>query len=142
MLLFKTDNTLASHFGFDVLIKRRAEDALEKISESGLLSDMEKVLEHYSKNEKTYGKKLMIARNSSVIHMPRNELRAVVSQSRSYSSIIKFNQNDEIEIKNKNDVNNLFKLLNDQILVSEITSRVYDTESKNEIVNESNLLDS
>ena len=139
MLLFKNDNTLASHFGFDVLIKRRAEETLKKISDSGLLSDMEKVLEHYSKNEKTYGKKLMIARNSRVIHISRNELKAVVSQSRSYSRIIKFNQNDEIEIKNKKDVDNLFKLLNDQILVSEITSIVYDTASKNEILSEKTI---
>ena len=135
-LLFKSDSTLASLFGFDILIKRKAEDTLNTLSESGLLSNMDKIVEHYSKNEKRYGKKLMLARDSPVFKIPRSQLKTIVTQSISYSSVIKFNQNNEIEINSKNDVNNLLKLLNDEILISEITNRVYDATAKNEIIDE------
>lgn len=64
--------------------------------------------------------------------MNREEILRRVSINDTYNKIIKI-ENGKIKIESEKDFDNFMKLLNDDILISNITNTTYDTTAKTEI---------
>ena len=120
---------LQSKFGFEKYIRQEAMQAIDIIVETGLITDSEILLKYSSKEKLTNAKKLMKAKNSPVLLIEKTELINRIGRHTRYSSMIKI-KNKRIQLKSEKDVNSFIKLLNDDIVRSELTEAEYDSVSK------------
>lgn len=137
-ILFKKVGALQSKFGFDTVIEQKADKALNAILDTGFISNPDK-LQEYRDSMPAIAKKLMRAENSVILTLPWDYLKSAIEKSQSYGNRIRFGEDGKIRVTSKEDMTNLLKLLNDQIVRSEITDNLYDAKSKETL--ESNLAD-
>ena len=95
-----------------------------------MLEETDKVNNFF--NDYKFKKKLVKIKGSKVLKMNREEILRRVSTDNIYNKIIKI-ENEKIKIESKKDFNNFMKLLNDDILISNITNTTYDTTAKTEM---------
>lgn len=120
---------LESKFGFDKVVRKKAKDTIEMITEAGFVSNIEVLVQASEDSKLTIAKKLMHASNMPVIKMEKEELIKRVCDHPRYSKVLKID-NGSIKIENKTDIKNFLKLLNDDIVKSELTDVEYDSVSK------------
>ena len=123
---------LQNKFGFEKYIRQEARFAIDIIVETGIVTDPEILVRFSSKEKLTNAKKLMKAKNSPVLRIEKTELINRIGRHSRYSSMIRID-NDEIQLGSEKDVNSFIKLLNDDIVRSELTETEYDSISKREL---------
>lgn len=120
---------LQTSFGFDKYIRSEAEKTISIISELDIVSDTEKIFAFSDKQKLTNAKKLLKAKNSPVLNMKKDELINSLKKHPRYKDKFHF-ENNKILINSQKDVNELIKMLNDDIVRSELTNREYDSSTK------------
>lgn len=120
---------LQTSFGFDKYIRSEAEKTISIISELDIVSDTEKIFAFSDKQKLTNAKKLLKAKNSPVLNMKKDELINGLKKHPRYKDKFKF-KDKKIVINSQKDVNELIKMLNDDIVRSELTNREYDSSTK------------
>jgi|GEM_PF-5747526 len=116
-------------FGFNKFIELTAKPALDFLESTKLLSDFEK-FKTYVYSPKRLGKlKKLMSVDSAILAMEKPKLLEAVKNHHIYCSRIKI-ENDEIVIKNNNDIDNVIVLLSDGILTSTITNFDYSVDVK------------
>ena len=123
---------LQNKFGFEKYIRQEARFAIDIIVETGIVTDPEILVRFSSKEKLTNAKKLMKAKNSPVLRIEKTELINRIGRHSRYSSMIRID-NGEIQLGSEKDVNSFIKLLNDDIVRSELTETEYDSISKREL---------
>lgn len=78
----------------------------------------------------TFAKKLMRAKDSPVFSLSKEKLMLNVKNSKAYTKLI---NNDEFVIDTKDKARKFVGMLNDQLLVSELTGEIYDASVKKKI---------
>lgn len=121
---------LEKKFGFERYVRSEAKETIRRIEELKLVSDLSKIESYESKDKLTYARKLMKVKNSPVLHMTKERLISKIGQISRYRNTITV-ENEKIVIKTQKDVVNLLKLLNDDILKSELTEEEYESSTKN-----------
>lgn len=122
-------NLLQKYFGFDEYIRSEAKKAIDIIDELDIVSDMSKVFAFESKEQLTNAKKLLKAKNSPVLKMEKKELISKLIKHPRYKEKFHF-ENDKIVINSQKEVNEFIKMLNDDIVRSELTNSEYDSSNK------------
>ncbi|WP_042706681.1 DUF4868 domain-containing protein [Methanomicrobium mobile] len=120
---------LQSRFGFEQYVRKEAMETINLIVQAGLIKNPKKLLEFSEKEELTNATKLMKAKKSPVFRIEKTELFNRIVHHHIYKSKINI-ENDEIQLKLKDDIDNFLKLLNDDFLKSELTQAEYDSVSK------------
>lgn len=120
---------LQKSFGFDSHIRSEAEKTIQLIDELGVVSDTEKIMAFGDKETLSNAKKLMKAKNSPVLKMEKKDLLMKLRKHPRYKDKFKI-QNNQILINSQRDAGEFIKMLNDDILRSELTDREYDSPSK------------
>lgn len=120
---------LQTSFGFDKYIRNEAEKTISIISELDIVSDTEKIFAFSDKQKLTNAKKLLKAKNSPVLNMEKDELINGLKKHPRYKDKFQF-KDKKIVINSQKDVNELIKMLNDDIVRSELTNREYDSSTK------------
>ena len=120
---------LQTSFGFDKYICNEAEKTISIISELDIVSDTEKIFAFSDKQKLTNAKKLLKAKNSPVLNMEKDELINGLKKHPRYKDKFQF-KDKKIVINSQKDVNELIKMLNDDIVRSELTNREYDSSTK------------
>ena len=87
---------------------------------------MEKFFALESKQKLTNAKKLLKARNSSVLTMDRKTLLDRLKAHSRYSAMFAF-EDDHVVINSQKDAATFIKMLNDDIVRSELTGQEYDS---------------
>ena len=113
----------------DFYVRREAQAAVEYIINAGLLSNSDKLVSYISKDKLTNEKKMMKAKNSPVLKIDKSELIARIRNHSWYKNMIKI-ENNEIIVNSEKEVGQFVKLLNDDILKSELTDVEYDSPAK------------
>ena len=120
---------LQKSFGFDRYIRGEAAKTIQLIDELDIVSDTGKITAFGDKETLSNAKKLLQAKSSPVLKMKKRDLLTRIKKHPRYKDKFKI-QNNKIIITSQKDAGEFIKLLNDDILRSELTGREYDSLSK------------
>ena len=124
----KTD-LMQKFFGFDQYIKEAAERTIGNIKQMSLVKDTTKLEELLGKDRLTDAKKLMSAENSPVFGMDQSILCERLKKHSRYKDKFQYDDN-MIIIETQKAASDFLKMLNDDIVKSELTDQEYDSHSK------------
>lgn len=112
---------LQNDFNYKEYVQAEAKKTLKTIKNLNIL-DNTKTLEKYIDGEQiTSAKKMMRAANSKVLKLDKKVLFERIKKSTYYKDKIKFNkEKDKILVTNRYDVRYFLRLINDEVLYSEI----------------------
>lgn len=120
---------LQNTFGFERYIRAEAAKTIAAIEAIDLVEGIDKFLAFENKEKLTNAKKLMKAKNSPVLNIPRDELLRRIKVHGRYKDKFII-ENEKIHIKSQKDANEFVKMLNDDIVRSELTNQEYDSIRK------------
>ena len=119
-------------FGFDQYIKKKAQKTIDKIKSMDLLKDIAKLEAFLQKEKLTEAKKLMKAKDSPIFSMKPSELIPKLKKHSWYKDKFDYKDN-KIVIKSQKAASAFIKMLNDDIVKSELTNQKYDSHSKEKL---------
>lgn len=94
-----------------------------------IVLSLEKFVAFENKSKLTNAKKLLKAKNSPVLQMKKNDLLENLKKHSRYKTMFKFEE-DHIVISSQKEAAAFIKMLNDDIVRSELTGKEYDSSSK------------
>ena len=116
-------------FGFEQYIRAGAQKTIEIIRNLNIVDSLEKFVAFENKSKLTNAKKLLKAKNSPVLQMKKNDLLENLKKHSRYKTMFKFEE-DHIVISSQKEAAAFIKMLNDDIVRSELTGKEYDSSSK------------
>lgn len=116
-------------FGFEQYIRAGAQKTIEIIRDLDIVDSLEKFVAFENKSKLTNAKKLLKAKNSPVLQMKKNDLLENLKKHSRYKTMFKFEE-DHIVISSQKEASAFIKMLNDDIVRSELTGKEYDSSSK------------
>ena len=116
-------------FGFEQYIRAGAQKTIEIIRDMDIVDSLEKFVAFENKSKLTNAKKLLKAKNSPVLQMKKNDLLENLKKHSRYKTMFKFEE-DHIVISSQKEAAAFIKMLNDDIVRSELTGKEYDSSSK------------
>lgn len=122
-------NLMQQYFGFEEYVRSAAQETIEIICDLDILKGVEKLTAFENNSRLTNAKKLMKAKNSSVLRMDKKDLLGRLKIRSRYKTMFKF-EDDYIVISSQKDVGNFIKMVNDDIVRSDLTGNEYDSSSK------------
>ena len=120
---------MQQYFGFEEYVRSAAQETIEIIRDLDILKGVEKLTAFENNSRLTNAKKLMKAKNSSVLRMDKKDLLGRLKVHSRYKSMFKF-EDDYIVISSQKDVGYFIKMVNDDIVRSDLTGNEYDSSSK------------
>ncbi len=124
---------MQNSFGFQDYIRNRAIQSIDKIEETGIVSNVDKLRDYVNRSNGKicYSKKLMRIADSRVLKMTPDNLWENIHKSSRWNGKIK-EENGKFVLDTYKDVENLIDLLDERYTRSEITNTEYDTDVKKE----------
>lgn len=122
-------NLLQRFFGFEQYIRAGAQKTIEIIGSMDIVTGLEKFIALENKSRLTNAKKLLKAKNSPVLKMEKAVLVDRLKKHSRYKTMFKF-EDDHIVINSQKDAAAFIKMVNDDIVRSELTGQEYDSSSK------------
>lgn len=120
---------LQRFFGFEQYIRAGAQKTIEIIGSMDIVTGLEKFIALENKSRLTNAKKLLKAKNSPVLKMEKDVLVGRLKNHSRYKTMFKF-EGDHIVIDSQKDAAAFIKMVNDDIVRSELTGQEYDSSSK------------
>ena len=120
---------MQNKFGYDVVIRNEAQNTIDHIVELGMVSNPEKLLMFAENKKLTNAKKLMKAKTSPILHMEKNGLIRRIQLHERYKDMVTI-KDGKIVTNTIKDIQAFLKLLNDDIVKSELSDVEYDSSSK------------
>ncbi len=134
-ILTRNIDLLQKYYGFEDLIRQKAENTINRIQELSIVNNNNKLSEYIERGKLIYMKKMMRISSSPVLNMKPAELIASIQQNERWNSLLTIDSNGKIELKSFNDVEKLIDLFDEKYTYSKISSKEYDTKVKR-IINE------
>lgn len=116
-------------FFLEQYIRAGAQKTIEIIRDLDIVDSLEKFVAFENKSKLTNAKKLLKAKNSPVLQMKKNDLLENLKKHSRYKTMFKFEE-DHIVISSQKEAAAFIKMLNDDIVRSELTGKEYDSSSK------------
>lgn len=126
---YLADDLMQRFFGFEQYIRAGAQKTIEIIRDLDIVDSLEKFVAFENKSKLTNAKKLLKAKNSPVLQMKKNDLLENLKKHSRYKTMFKFEE-DHIVISSQKEAAAFIKMLNDDIVRSELTGKEYDSSSK------------
>ncbi|MDD3415672.1 MAG: DUF4868 domain-containing protein [Lachnospiraceae bacterium] len=123
---------MQNKFKFEKFVRNEAKETIDYIIDMHLLSNTDKLVSYTTKDKLTNAKKLMKAKKSPILKMDRSELLEGIKKHSRYSYMIGI-ENGEIITNTEKEISSFIKLLNDDIVKSELSQIEYDSTSKKEL---------
>ena len=120
---------LQRFFGFEQYIRAGAQKTIEIIGSMDIVTGLEKFIALENKSRLTNAKKLLKARNSPVLKMEKAVLVDRLKNHSRYKTMFKF-EDDHIVIDSQKAAAAFIKMVNDDIVRSELTGQEYDSSAK------------
>lgn len=120
---------LQRFFGFEQYIRAGAQKTIEAIGAMDIVFGLEKFTDLENKSRLTNAKKLLKAKNSPVLKMDKSVLLERIKAHSHYKTMFKFEE-DHIVIRSQKDAAAFIKMINDDIVRSELTGQEYDSSAK------------
>ena len=120
---------MQSKFGFDKYVRSEASATIELIKGMEFVQGIDILQNLASKDQLTTAKKLMKAKHSPVLRMEHDILITAIRKHHRYKEKFII-ESDCIVIKNQKDAKEFLKMLNDDIVRSDLTNQEYDSSTK------------
>lgn len=120
---------LQKYFGFETFIRAGAQRTIAIIEELDIVTGLDKFIALESKSRLTNAKKLLKAKNSPVLKMKKQDLISSLKKHPRYSTMFII-EADRVKINSQKDAAAFIKMVNDDIVKSELTGQEYDSSSK------------
>lgn len=122
---------LQNSFGFQEYIRIRADNTIDSIKATGIVSNVDKLRDYVQRGngKLKYAKKMMRITNSKVLKMEPAKLWENIHRSTRWNGKIK-EENGQFVLDTYVQVENLIDLLDERYTRSDITGEEYDTEVK------------
>lgn len=130
-LYIKDLKTLEKHSGFHDIVKKKANNAIEKIANMDILENTESLSDML--DDITFARKLAkVGEKSPIIdlHIPNDRILDFTRNHKGLKNHLKY-YNNRILLDTKKSKNLFIKLLDDDFLISELTEYHYDSIAKN-----------
>ncbi|EOS52883.1 Kiwa anti-phage protein KwaB-like domain-containing protein [Adlercreutzia caecimuris] len=128
-LFARTIATLEQQFGFTEVFRNHA--TVVRNGLSSLICDEKDFLQdQIDAGRMSVVRKLVKVQSSPVLEMERAILRKRLSEIPAYQNAFTFDEDDKIVVKFKKDIAPLLKMLNDEIVHSQLTDVVYESPNK------------
>ena len=128
-VFFRNLRALEILFSFTELLAQQAKDYADTLEP--IVADFEKLDERIEASRSVANKLIKLQKEgSAVAELSVEELQARVSRVAYYSGKIKFNEQGRVMLTTNTEVNDFLRLLNDNMLVSPVTSERYEVRSK------------
>ena len=108
--------------GLSNTYERGAQKTIEIIRDLDIVDSLEKFVAFENKSKLTNAKKLLKAKNSPVLQMKKNDLLENLKKHSRYKTMFKFEE-DHIVISSQKEAAAFIKMLNDDIVRSELTGK-------------------
>jgi len=131
-IIAKDINVLQANFGFRRYIFHEANKTLEQIKAAGYVTSLSNFIKLTQNEKLTFAKKIMKAKRSPVFKMNAHTLAERLKKHTRYKNMFTFD-GDKIIISTNKSATAFVKMLNDQILRSDLTNVEYDASSKREL---------
>ena len=128
-LITSNISLLQQTFGFEKYVRSEAAKTIQTIQSLDIISDVGKLLAFEDKPKLTNAKKLLKAKNSPVLKMTKTNLISSLQKHPRYKNKFQF-KDGRIVVNAQKDVAELIKMLNDDIVRSELTNQEYDSSNK------------
>lgn len=127
-------NTLERFFGFEQVVRNRAQGTIAIVQANQILEDIEQLND--LAQDMSNARKLMKIRNSPVLSIPTGNVLNFIRNHPELTGRISFNE-DETRVRLTTGVSKklFLKLLNDDYLFSQLTELQYDSHAKDRINN-------
>ena len=116
-------------FSFERYIREGAQKTIHIIEDLNIVKGLDIFVALEGKRKLTNSKKLLKAKNSVVLKLDKNTLLMRLKAHSRYSNMFTF-EDDYIVIKTQKEAESFIKMLNDDIVRSELTGQEYDSPSK------------
>lgn len=127
-------NVIERNFGMQEIIKKKALENISEIEKLGLIPSVEILEEKVNSEDMTFTRKLMkINKESPVFKVEKKKILEFVKKNKVIKDILKIMTKDGIEnilVSTEREKEMFLKLLNDDILHSELTDMLYISNSK------------
>lgn len=123
---------LQKYFGFEQYIRDGAKKTIAMIQKMDIVIGLEKFIALESKSKLTNSKKILKASGSPVLQMDKRDLLSSLKRHARYSQMFNV-KDDRIEIHSQKDAAAFIKMLNDDIVRSDLTGQEYDSSSKSKL---------
>lgn len=122
-------NLMQNEFGFEKFVRSEAKKTIDIIDKLGIVSGVEKFISFEGKTKLTNAKKLLKAQKSPVLQMSKEDLIASLQKHHWYKDRFTIS-GEQIIIKSEKNAAEFIKMLNDDIVRSELTNKEYDSVNK------------
>lgn len=119
-------------FGFEQYIRNGAKKTIAIIEKMDIVIGLEKFIALESKSKLTNAKKFLKASGSPVLQMEKKDLLKSLKRHSRYSQMFTI-KGEHIEINSQKDAAAFIKMLNDDIVRSDLTGQEYDSSSKSKL---------
>lgn len=123
---------LQKFFYFEQYIRAGAKKTIAMIREMDIVNGLEKFIALESKSKLTNAKKILKASGSPVLQMKKEDLLASLKRHPRYSRMFTV-MDEHIEINSQKDAAAFIKMLNDDIVRSDLTGQEYNSSSKSKL---------
>ena len=123
------------YYGFEDLIRQKAENTINRIQELSIVSNNNKLCEYIERGKLIYMKKMMRISSSPVFNMSLTDLISSIKQNERWNTLLNIGQNNKIELNTFKDVEKLIDLFDERYTYSKISNTEYDTKVKRVVRN-------
>ena len=131
-IITKKIDLMQRSFHFEEYIRKEAEKTIQLIEEMDIVENLYRLIALGERKALTNAKKLMKAKQSPVLRMRKDVLMSKLNNLPRYKDKWKIHDG-KILIQNQNEALEFLKMLNDDILRSELTDTEYDSAVKTEL---------
>lgn len=122
---------LQKYFGFQDYIYQSAEQAVNRISEKSLITNVEKLTEYISRGKSKYAKKMMRIGTSKVLSLRAEDLLTKIRTVERWKNKFHIDETtNQIVLETYTEVEYLIDLFDERFTRSDITDTEYDTDVK------------
>ncbi len=121
-------NALEREMGYDGVIKAEMQSVINKIKQLDLIADYQK-FDHFSENI-TFAKKILKASCSPVLMLQAENIISFTKNYKTLKGKFTYSNDNKIIISSKEKMSMFLKVLNDDFLTSELTSKYYESLAK------------
>ena len=130
-LITANDKLLQNNFGFQNYIYQSAEQTINNITATNIVSNSDKLTEYIGRGKPKYAKKMMRIGTSKVLSLSADELLNKIKTVDRWKGKFKIDESKkQIVLNTYTDVESLIDLFDERYTRSEITNTEYDTDVK------------
>lgn len=130
MVVTENIKLMQKHFKLETFIVNSALKAAESIAAINLVANSDKLTEYVKRSNRKYARRMMRISDYHVKDLKPEILLSRIQSVKRWNGVFDINEENRIQLRTYNDVENLIDLFDERYTVSEVTGDEFDTDVK------------